>query len=129
MFLATDTFDDLVHVDRRCLTELLTLGHDTSDGSGTRSKYRPAFMDHFDRKEREDQEAKSNMSVATPATPPTVVPATPPQPAQPETPKPLPTVAAPYIPIATPGVYMPYQRSFIDGDFDFVSISRAICKR
>ena len=37
----------------RLLTYLMNIGHQTSDGQSNKSKYRPLFLDHFEKKDAE----------------------------------------------------------------------------
>ena len=75
----------------------LLLGHSTATGG--KEKYRPSYMDHFEKKEQENnaQTAQSQTRTAS-------------QPAQQKQ--------------VTPPHH--FQRSLIDGDFEFVSIPKVV---
>lgn len=92
--------------------------HDTTDSGKNSSKYRPAFMDHFERREKEEAEGKvKSLSDAAQVSPSSQLTSQPPS----EPHKPTPVNLAAQFPPAVPNQYMPYQRSFIDEDFNFIS--------
>lgn len=103
-------------------------GHDTTDGL-PKSKYRPAFMDHFDQKDAENQAREAAAAApSSPASQQTQSQEPHPQEASPAPHQPAPHITPAHITPAhqhhQPMQQLPaYQRSFIDGDFEFVSIA------
>ena len=82
-------------------------GHSTATGG--KEKYRPAYLEHFEKKEQEEKARMSNKTQPM-ATNPT-------QQQQQQTPQPQQQQPPPKQ--VTPPHH--FQRSFIDGDFEFVS--------
>jgi hypothetical protein len=105
-----------------------------SDTSQSNANYRPAFMGYF------EQQDRSKQAAAGPQQPPQAIPVAPPQvppsfPQQPAAPPAANRASAAAPPPATPANQFqgggnagrqPFQRSFIDGDFSFVSL-KIIC--
>lgn len=87
------------------------IGHSTATGG--KEKYRPAYLDHFEKKQEEE---KARMSSHTQPVPSKPVPPQQPQPQQQHQQPPPKQVTPPHH----------FQRSFIEGDFAFVSMKIAI---
>lgn len=95
----------------------LSTEHDTDGGS--RSKYRPAFLDHFEAKEREQEKQSKNQAAGANVQAPPSKQATPPQQGFPVGQQPN---QVPAQQIAGIGLQR-ISRSFLDGDFEFVSMT------
>ena len=97
----------------------------TGSGSTSTDNYRPAYLDHFERKEREQNGNKPASATTTLATDTTPHLAAPSIQSSSQNQRPQPTAQlqpqAPPVHGAVAGGMLPFQRSFVDGDFDFVS--------
>ena len=89
------------------------VGHSTSTAG--KDKYKPAYLEHFEKKEQEEKaklSSKTQPVSANSVNQSAVQPAAQPAPVQPQQPAPK-QVTPPHL----------FQRSFIDGDFEFVSMT------
>ena len=103
----------MVSVDVKPHVYVPCAGHSTATGG--KEKYRPAYLEHFEKKEQEEKARMSNKAqpmVANPAQQQQQAP----QPQQQPPPKQV-----------TPPHH--FQRSFIDGDFEFVSALNHFLRR
>ena len=98
-----------------CLLLLLLPGHSTATGG--REKYRPSYLDHFEKKEQNDK------ALASSKTQPTSLPSSSPQPTETtRQQKPGNKPLQQQLPAKQVTPPHHFQRSFIDGDFEFVSV-------
>jgi hypothetical protein len=88
-------------------------GHSTATGG--KEKYKPAYLEHFEKKEQEEKARISNKAQPVQAGP---------QPAQQQPAQAQPAAQPPPKQVTPPHHF---QRSFIDGDFEFVSLNTIFC--